>query len=97
MTDGRIPRYSRGAVTLLERMRRTPAGWTFADFERLYSGFGFVSRNRGAHTVYFHPRYPWLRGSVPRHRVLKTWVTRKAIALIDEFLRLQEAEHEQRD
>jgi hypothetical protein len=95
MTDEQLPKYSRGAVTLLERMRRTPAGWTSADFERLYTGFGFVRRNRGAHTVYQYLSYPWLYAAVPRHRALKAWVARDAVRLIDELRQLQEAGHDE--
>ena len=86
---------SRAAAALLTRMRRSAVGWSSADFQRLYLGCGFVMRERGDHTVYYHPRHAWLRASVPRHRELRAWVAREAVALIEELLRLQEAEHEQ--
>ena len=52
-------------------------------------------REKGDHTVYYHPLHARLRVSVPRHRELRAWVAREAVALIEELLRLQEAEHEQ--
>jgi len=36
-----------GVKRLLEKMRRTKAGWTFADLERLYIGLWFEIREGG--------------------------------------------------
>ncbi len=89
-------RHPRSAYVLLERMRRTSAGWSALDFDRLYTGFGFVKRERGGHTVYYHPVYREVRATVPRSRSLKSWVARDALTAVEMLLRLEEEHHEQR-
>jgi len=96
MMDGGLPQHSRTAFGLLTRMRRTAAGWTFTDLDRLYAGFGFVRRDGGAHTVYRHPDHPSLRAVVPRHRGSKSWVVRDAVQLVDELLRCEKARRDER-
>jgi hypothetical protein len=73
------------ARKLLERMRSTSSGWGQADFERLFTGFGFDSKGK-KHTIYFHPQFPDLVMGVPRHNKLKEWVARDAVKLIDELI-----------
>jgi len=53
---------------LLEKMRRSKAGWTCDDLERLYLGLGFKMREGGKHRLYIHPRFPELRATVTRAR-----------------------------
>ena len=74
----------RSAEKLLEDMRNSASGWGQKDFERLLSGFGFKWRE-GRDRVYFHPEYPQLRISVPRHNSLRDWVARDAVRLIDKL------------
>ena len=87
--------FPRAAYVLLEKMRRTPAGWSSRDFEHLYEGFGFVKRDTGGHTVYYHPAYRELRATVPRGRSLKNWVARDAVSVVDRLLSLEEERREQ--
>ena len=55
---------------LLERMRRSKAGWRLADLEKLYVGLGFEAREGGKHRIYIHPEFPELRATVTRSRSL---------------------------
>jgi hypothetical protein len=81
------------AEKLLERMRSSKSGWSQTDFGHLFEGFGFKYRE-GKHRVYFHPRFPDLIMGVPRHNVLKKWVARDAVKLIDELKNRLELEGE---
>ena len=76
----------KAAQKLLERMRNTHSGWGQKDFDRLFIGFGFNSREGKKHTLYFHPKFKNLFISVPRHNSLKEWVARDAVKLIDELI-----------
>lgn len=78
------------AQKLLERMRSTQAGWGQSDFERLFEGFDFKKREGKKHTHFWHPVYPFLRITVPRHNNLKPWVARDAVKLLDELGRIKE-------
>jgi len=73
------------ARKLLERMRASASGWGQSDFERLFEGFGFKAKGK-KHRIYYHPKFPDLWISVPRHNVLKEWVARDAVKLIDELI-----------
>ena len=86
--------FSRAAWALLERMRRTPAGWSSRDLARLYQGFGFVKRDTGDHTVYYHPVHREVRATVPRGRSLKSWVARDAVSVVDRLVSLEERRHD---
>jgi hypothetical protein len=86
--------HARSAYALLERMRRTPAGWSARDFERLYTGFGFVKRERGGHTVYYHSVHREVRVTVARSRSLKSWVARDAVSVVEMLLKLEEERRE---
>lgn len=57
---------SSAAAKLRGRMGRSKSGWRARDLARLYRGFGFTERQGGAHTVYFHPRFPTLTATVTR-------------------------------
>jgi hypothetical protein len=76
------------AQKLLERMRASQSGWGQADFERLFTGFGFKAR-QGKHTIHMHSQFSDLVIGVPRHNSLKEWVARDAVKLIDELIERQ--------
>ena len=78
---------------LLQRMRRSKAGWSCVDLDRLYRGLGFEMREGGKHRVYIHPKFPELRATVTRSRSLAKGYIDHALDLAD---RLEEmgAEHE---
>jgi hypothetical protein len=61
------------AEKLLEDMRRSQDNWKRRDLETLYIGFGFIIRkkkSRAPHDKVFHPEFPRLITSLPRHRKL---------------------------
>lgn len=78
---------------LLERMRRSKAGWTAADLEKLYVGLGFEVREGGKHRVYMHPKFPELRATVTRSRSLAKGYIEHALHLAKR-LKEMEAKHE---
>lgn len=55
---------------LLEKMRRSKAGWSCDDIHKLYVGLGFEVREGGKHRIYIHKRFPELRAAVTRSRSL---------------------------
>jgi len=67
-------------------MRRSKAGWSYEDLEKLYVEHGFRVRY-GGHSVFNHVRFPELRTTVPRSRSLAKVYIRIAITLIDEVKR----------
>jgi predicted RNA binding protein YcfA (HicA-like mRNA interferase family) len=77
---------------LLERMRRSKAGWHERDLQRLYEGFGFERREGGSHVLYVHPKYRTLRATVSRSSHLKISYFSTAVALIDTLLELEAAD-----
>ncbi len=79
---------------LLERMRRSKAGWSFADLEKLYVGLGFEVREGGKHRLYIHPKYPELRATVTRSRSLAKGYVEHALQLATR-LKEMEARHEE--
>lgn len=81
------------AQSLLKRMRRSKAGWTYVDLDNLYIGFGFKVREGGKHRIYIHSRYPQLRATVTRSRSLAKGYIRHALHVIDKLSEL-EAKHE---
>ena len=74
---------------LLERMRRSKAGWTSDDLEKLYLGLGFEMREGKKHRVYIHPKFTELRATVTRSRSLATGYIEHALQLA---VRLKEKE-----
>jgi len=74
-------------------MRRSKAGWTFNDLEKLYLGLGFEMREGGSHRLYIHPKFPKLRATVTRSRSLAKGYIDHAVKLADELER-REREHE---
>jgi hypothetical protein len=82
---------------LLDQMRRTKSGWKPGDFERLYTGFDFVRREGGEHTVYSHPVHKDLRATVARHSSLATGYAATALRIVDELLRRQSPDADQKE
>jgi len=76
---------------LLEKMRRSKAGWSFDDLDKLYVGLGFKMREGGKHRVYIHPQFPELRATVTRSRTLAKAYVEHALHLAE---RLEEMEAE---
>lgn len=75
---------------LLERMRRSKAGWKFNDLDNLYTKFGFEKHEGSKHTMYIHPEFPELRATVARHKSLPAGYIQFAIKLIDRLRELRE-------
>ena len=77
---------------LLERMRRSTAGWKYADLVKLYEGFGFEIRHGGHHDVVKHSCYPQLRTTLPRHTSVAKAYIAKAVELVDKLRELEQQE-----
>ncbi len=73
------------AQKLLEKMRNSASGWRPRDFEALLTGYGFICKGT-KHDIYFHPNFPDLRISIPRHNSLKECYARDAVKLIDRLI-----------
>ena len=73
----------------LSRMRRSKAGWTFEDLERLYVGLGFEIREGGKHRLYVHPRFPQLRATVTRSRSLAKGYIEHALNLAERLFEME--------
>jgi hypothetical protein len=80
---------SRKAQNLLERMRASKAGWSRADLDALYRGYGFTITHGSSHDIVKHPKFPVLRATLPRHKELAKAYVDEAIKLIDQLERLQ--------
>jgi predicted RNA binding protein YcfA (HicA-like mRNA interferase family) len=77
---------------LLERMRRSKAGWHERDLKELYEGFGFVRVEGSNHILYKHPKYPDLRATVSRSSHLKVGYFSTAVRTIDKLLEREKEE-----
>jgi hypothetical protein len=94
--ENRNDEFTRSAYKLRDRMLRSKSGWGEAHLRKLYEAFGFVGRDVGDHVCYYHPRFPQIRGQVPRHRHLRDYVVADALDAVDELLRLcGEESHEE--
>ena len=80
------------AAKLLERMRRSAAGWKRADLDQLYLGYGFKIRPGTKHDIVAHPDYPQLRTTLPRHSSLAKGYISFAVKLIDQLQQLRQKE-----
>jgi hypothetical protein len=78
------------AEKILERMRRTGAGWKPAHFRTLLTGFGFDAIDAAKHTKYRHPSYPQLWIMIPRADPLSKEYAKDAIGLVDKLAELEE-------
>ncbi|GIK66997.1 MAG: hypothetical protein BroJett018_47910 [Chloroflexota bacterium] len=52
---------------LLEKLRRSKAGWHAKELKELYESFGFTVVAGKSHDIVKHPDYPQLRYTLPRH------------------------------
>lgn len=75
---------------LLDRMRRSKAGWRSDDLENLYLSFGFERCEGSKHAMFIHPTFPELRATVTRHRSLPIGYIQFAVKLIDKLKELEE-------
>lgn len=85
---------------LLDRLRRTKAGWSAKDFDRLLTHYGYVSKPVNHGLLYRsgelagHPdlevRRKLAQVVVPRGTELRKYVGRKVEASIHALLRLRE-------
>lgn len=74
------------AWKLYDKMMASKAGYGEGDFETLYSGFGFHSRE-GRDRVYYHPDHPDLPPAmVGRHRVLSKAYADTALKRVGELV-----------
>jgi len=87
MTASMDRAHSSRGEKLLGRMRRSRHGWGQKDLRRVYESYGFVAHERRNHVFYNHPDHSGVRGSVPRHGNLRSWVVDMAIEAIDEVRR----------
>ena len=80
---------------LLEKMRRSPNGHSFRDFQRLLLHYGFVRNEGGKYTVYSHELLDAGRVvTVPRNRSIKAHVARNAVAAVDFILERRKSDGE---
>ncbi len=68
---------------LLERARRSVAGWKRTDLDRLYLSFGFTISHGSKHDIAKHPLYPDLRATLTRDKSLAKGYIATAIKLIE--------------
>ncbi|MFQ5798868.1 MAG: type II toxin-antitoxin system HicA family toxin [Bacteroidota bacterium] len=85
------------AEKLLNGMRRSRSGWGQKDFERLLEGYDFEKKGHGKHQKYYHPEFPDLWISIPRHHKLKEWVAEDAVKLIDELIQRKKSKEKRND
>lgn len=72
---------------LLERMRRSPHGFSPKDFERMLTHYGFKRKEGRSHTTYRHElSEPGRVVIVPRHRSILAHVARSAVASVDSVI-----------
>jgi len=79
---------SKKAEQLLEGMRKTKVNWSLYDLYALYRGYGFEIRT-GNHPIAKHPKYPYLRGTLPNHKSFATGYIAHAVKLVDKLLELE--------
>lgn len=75
---------------LLEKARRSQAGWSAQDIDHLYKAWGFVVKRISAkHTIYEHPDYPDITAAVTRSSgdISKGYVTDAIDAIEEEIAR----------
>ena len=79
------------ASELLEQLRASNANWKRPDMERLYEGFGFIiETGHGRHgDKVWHPDFPILISSLPRHNRVHVYLVVQAVKLIDRLERLR--------
>lgn len=80
---------SKSARKLLQSMKRSKAGRTRKELDRLYEGYGFEITHGGNHDKVSHPDFPQLLTSLPRHNRVHTWAVSQAIKMIEKLEMLQ--------
>lgn len=74
---------------LLRSMRRSKSNWKLRDVVALYEGFGFIIEHGSKHDKVYHPDYPVLNETLPRHRKLPKAYVSNAVKLVDKLMELQ--------
>jgi predicted RNA binding protein YcfA (HicA-like mRNA interferase family) len=80
---------------LLDKMRRSPHGHKQGGFKRMLEHYGFEKSEGGSHTTYTHE----LLGAghvvrVPRHRKVRDYVAKQAVAAIDSVISKRQEEED---
>jgi len=72
-------------------MRVSKANCTLGDLYAIYQGFGFEIHNGEKHDKVRHPRYTWLKATLPRRHTagIAIGYFDHAIKAIDELKRLE--------
>lgn len=84
------------AEKLLAQMRQSKKNWKRHDLETLYKGFGFkIESSRGPHDKVYHPDFPMLVTSLPRHKELANYNVTQAISLIERLQSLQKTKQDE--
>lgn len=75
-------------------MRVSKHGWGHDEVCAMLKGFGFRVAERAKHTICEHGDYPDLTLGVPRHKVLREWVSRDAVKLVDQLRERERHDHD---
>jgi len=71
------------ADKLYGKLKNSKKGWKLKDIEALYLTFGFEKIEGKRHTLFIHPEYQELRGTVSRHGELAVGYLQHAQKIID--------------
>ena len=77
---------SKKAAELVEQMRQTQAQWKRRDLVTVLNGFGFNIKKgsgRSPHDKVWHPEFPQLIMSLPRHRKLGVAYVNQVVVIVD--------------
>jgi len=81
---------SNRAEKLLLQMHDSPTNCTLGDLYTVYSGFGFELRRGRKHDIVKHPKYGWLRASLPRkHESIALGYFEHAVKTINELKQIE--------
>ena len=81
---------SDSAEKLYQQMHNSKANCTLDDLYAVYSGFGFEIRWGKKHDIAKHPKFKWLRATLPRkHRGIALGYFSHAVNMITELKRLE--------
>jgi hypothetical protein len=67
----------------LQIAQRNPVDWSPGEVVQLLAGFGFECWEGKKHTVCRHPGHPEVYHVIPRHRVVRPYVVRGAVRVIE--------------
>ena len=79
-----------GASKLLDKARRSSAGWRRTELDAMLEGFGFTIIARTRHDMAFHEEYLQLKMMLPRHRKVNRFYVEQAVELIERLLELEQ-------